>query len=628
MCEDRKDDDMRKKIWIGVCLIAVFFVMFPKAGKAVDAYTVDNLNITIHVQEDGKLLVHEEYDLNFNYYRSSFVRNITSTYHIPTTTSQGIIYQDYYFPVRDIEGDRLLSVDRNEDGSVVTMGEKNKQLTGQQKFSISYTVQTSDLHMPDNSQMLYWTLITNLDTKVEHMHYEIYMPKAFDPQEVYANTGKYGDSKNTLSTQINGNVISGDLLQPLEKNEMATIKVNLPNSYFTFPQPVDGNITASLFSILLLLVVSLVFWRFGREQEIFIDVQTEVPKEINSSEIGYIMNRFSSNDDLLSMFIDWGNRGFLRIHDHGENFELEKLREMNDLNAKPYEKELFDTIFQNNTTVDQDELREARVAFALDKSRHLLDRSFTKKNGRQVYTDSSLILQAAMVIVTLLPSLFFVWVMTYTRFELWELSLRNMIPSFLLGLDLIGWVYLMRHRFTFNIKQFSIRMTILIVVAFILLSFNSVTLYLYGIQKWSLVVYLFVSVALFFCMLFMDKRTRKGNEWKAEILGIREFVESVEPEQLNKLFQQNPKLFQEFLPYAYVLELADIWAKKFEHIPVQQLDWYDGMHEYDHFDTFLFWHTFYYCFYYMKQNTMYRPPIKEAGFFHFSLRSLLPKRKK
>ena len=77
-----------------------------------------------------------------------------------------------------------------------------------------------------------------------------------------------------------------------------------------------------------------------------------------------------------------------------------------------------------------------------------------------------------------------------------------------------------------------------------------------------MIVYLFVTIVLFFCMIYMDKRTRKGNEWKAEVLGIREFIETVEPEQLTVLNQRNPKLFQDFLPFAYVLNLADIWAKK------------------------------------------------------------------
>ncbi|MFR9255300.1 MAG: hypothetical protein ACLVJ6_07245 [Merdibacter sp.] len=38
------------------------------------------------------------------------------------------------------------------------------------------------------------------------------------------------------------------------------------------------------------MIVGLIFWRFD-DQEVFVDVQDEVPKDISSSEIGYIMNR-------------------------------------------------------------------------------------------------------------------------------------------------------------------------------------------------------------------------------------------------------------------------------------------------------------------------------------------------
>ena len=273
---------MRRKFYIVSFVFVLLLSMFPYTASAKEAYTIENLNITIRVQEDGKLLVQEDYDLNFNYYRSTFVRNITSTYHVPTTTDQGVIYRDYYFSVRDITGDRLLSVTRNEDGAVVTMGEEGQQLNGHQRFSISYSVQTCDLEMADHTQMLYWTLATNFDTRVEKLHYKITMPKAFDPQEVYTNTGKYGDVKNTLSMKVTGNVISGDLQQPLENNEMATIKVNLPNNYFIFPKPIDTNIVASLASLAVLLAVGLLCWRFGRVKEIIVDVNDESPKEISS----------------------------------------------------------------------------------------------------------------------------------------------------------------------------------------------------------------------------------------------------------------------------------------------------------------------------------------------------------
>lgn len=615
------------KRFIAACIMAVLLLMGMSGVSlnASEAYTVENLDITIHVQEDGRLLVSEAYDLNFNYYRSSFVRTITPTCHVPIQTVEGIVYRDYYFPITDVQCDRLLSITQNQDSLSVAMGDRDQTLTGRQSFTVSYTVQTTDLQLPEGTQMLYWTFVTSMDTTVEHLHYEIHMPKAFDPQEVFTSTGKYGDVKDTLSASVSGNVISGDLTQPLQANELATIKVNLPNTYFSFPQPLDVSLWASLVSIVLLLAVLFVFWRFGRDREVFVDVRSEPPKDLRSAEIGYVMNRYASDRDLMSLFIDWGIRGFIRIRDCGEHVELEKLREMNENNAKAYERELFATVFQSGDVVGEDALREARVSFSMEKAKRMLERSFTHERKRHVYTNSSLILQGLMVILTLIPSVLFIWLATFDTYYLWHFSARHLIVSLLLGIDLAAWVVLIRHRYALSERAFFARLAIAITAGCVLLALNAVILFLFDVQSWAIVVYLIVTIVLFFCMLYMDKRTRQGDEWRAQIMGICEFIESVEPKQLKQMQAEDHGLFERLLPYAYVLDLADIWAKKFKGIAVEKPSWYIGMEEYDHFDAFLFWHTFQYCFYYMRQNAVYRPPIREAHFLSLSGR-ILPKR--
>ena len=54
------------KRFIAACIMAVLLLMGMSGVSlnASEAYTVENLDITIHVQEDGRLLVSEAYDLN------------------------------------------------------------------------------------------------------------------------------------------------------------------------------------------------------------------------------------------------------------------------------------------------------------------------------------------------------------------------------------------------------------------------------------------------------------------------------------------------------------------------------------------------------------------------------------
>jgi uncharacterized membrane protein len=49
-----------------------------------------------------------------------------------------------------------------------------------------------------------------------------------------------------------------------------------------------------------------------------------------------------------------------------------------------------------------------------------------------------------------------------------------------------------------------------------------------------------------------------------------------ERDRLVALVEQDPKYFYNILPYAWVLNVSDKWAKKFESIAIQPPDWYYG----------------------------------------------------
>ena len=49
-----------------------------------------------------------------------------------------------------------------------------------------------------------------------------------------------------------------------------------------------------------------------------------------------------------------------------------------------------------------------------------------------------------------------------------------------------------------------------------------------------------------------------------------------EHDKLVALVEQDPKYFYNILPYAWVLNVSDKWAKKFETIAIQPPDWYYG----------------------------------------------------
>ena len=76
----------------------------------------------------------------------------------------------------------------------------------------------------------------------------------------------------------------------------------------------------------------------------------------------------------------------------------------------------------------------------------------------------------------------------------------------------------------------------------------------------------------FFFTIFMTRKTEYGEKITAQILGFRNFLVTVEKEKLEMLVSENPNYFYNILPYTYVLNVSKKWIKKFEKIPMPNLD--------------------------------------------------------
>ena len=70
----------------------------------------------------------------------------------------------------------------------------------------------------------------------------------------------------------------------------------------------------------------------------------------------------------------------------------------------------------------------------------------------------------------------------------------------------------------------------------------------------------------------MKRKTSYGEEIIAKVLGFRDFLLKAEKENLENLVEKDPKYFYNILPYTYVLGISKKWIKKFEDIPMPEID--------------------------------------------------------
>jgi uncharacterized membrane protein len=128
-------------------------------------------------------------------------------------------------------------------------------------------------------------------------------------------------------------------------------------------------------------------------------------------------------------------------------------------------------------------------------------------------------------------------------------------------------------------------------ILFALFTFGSFTVsYFILIPVWQYALVLLLTLILLGLVSVMDKRTELGITYLGKILGLKRFIEVAEKDRLEMMVKDDPTYFYKILPYAYVLNVSDVWSKKFESIAIEQPSWYSGPNT--HFNAFIFMHSF------------------------------------
>lgn len=601
-----------KKItyWITICCVLLF--SFSTSVSAQEAFVIDDANVGMVVHEDGTIDITEKFNLDFKSYRHGFFRYIPTKYEMSWVVDGKQENKKYYFPVRNITCSTDCSTESDSKGIMIKLGDADKEIIGKQEYTISYTVKTKDLDLSNHAQALYWNLIDNFDTTISNFSYRIEMPKSFDAKNVFTYAGKYGQGDDDVLThEVSGNVISGELTRPLRNYEGTTIRVNLPDDYFVYPETKDYSMFALGTGIIILIVSILLFIKFGKDDDVIVTVEFKAPDGLDSASVGYVIDNSVENRDILSLIIDWANRGFLLIHDEKSGFRLEKLKEMDQDNSHGYERVFFNAIFATGNIVEESDLKNTKVSEALANAKHMLKNSFYRNPKKRVYSSASLGLQILMVFLIIIPTTVLSVSSAYAKFEIMSIAIPYAIPSIALIFTCFPWVILMQKRYVMKKITFYTSTVVLLFLNGVVVALSTFVQYIsLGIQLYIVLTIAIITFLLILLMIFMDKRTKQGSRWLGQILGLKEFIISCEKDQIELLANENPTAFFDVLPYAYVLGISDIWVKKFEHIIIPEPDWYRG-YGYGNgnvFMTMLWWNHFHYCFRDISSAASYTPP--------------------
>jgi uncharacterized protein (TIGR04222 family) len=515
-----------------VGLVAALVVVPPAAQAQPDRdWTIERFDARLDLQANGTLDVTETIDALFLEPRHGIFREIPVKY----------LYAAHLYDIRF----KLLGVDDGAGQSLETkttyinnlvrirVGDKDRTVTGRQTYRIRYRVSRVVLWegnqaWGDDHAVLRWNATgTEWRVPIGTATATLVLPHDVPDNDLTATawTGPFGARGRAFTlTRPDGRSMRFDTTGPLAAGEGLTIDVILPESMVSRPSWLTRTLwwmgdNFPYFLIPITALGSLGLWLTRGRDEAgrgSIVVEYDAPDGLRPAEVGTLIDERADLRDLSATLIDLAVRGYLTIREldsggwlsGGPDYEFARTKKGDDL--APFEKLLFDQLFQDGEVVNLSDLKESFYP-ALGPAR-------TELYGRlsaQGYFDS----RPDSVRTT--------WSVLGVMFLVIAAVVSVAVQAIWVG------------------RVFPLPLVIAMVVC--------------------------IPLVLIVAQL-MPRRTRKGRITWERIRGLEEYIRRAEVEDLKMADRQG--VFEKLLPYAIALNLADRWAKAFEGIYVKPPEWF------------------------------------------------------
>lgn len=579
----------RKGKLFGFMLLAGILLMAkPALADSYYPYEIQGYDVTVKVGKDNVYHVTERLQVNFNQARHGIYRDIPVINNVSREDGSTSRIQARVTNIKTY-GEKK-TVGREGSYCRIQLGDKNKTLVGEHMYHISYDYNMGKDVRKGEDEFYYNIIGTSWDTTIQNVTFHIMMPEDIDESKVGMAYGESGSTNNEgLQYTINGKVMEGyvDPSIILNPGEAVTVRMVLPDGYY---DQVKQRIWPALISILLSLAAAgaafLLWWKVGRDNVVVETIQFHPPKEFNSVEAAFAYKGKVDANDVISLLVYLAQKGYIEIVEGkkgllgNQDFTIRKLKEYDGNNA--IERAFMKGLFRGFDVTNKDQLKD-KFYKTVNKILKMVN---TKQNRQVLFYANSinkhLICYAMMAGIFFLATYLPIYDYTYNAtFSLTVPIMFGFVQAFI-----IRTIFSSETIFS---KILSVVMSIAMISGYCL-GLRNVVFYTPTIYRIAFVLAIIACGVIMFFDYYMPKRTEYGTEVLGRLRGFRTFLQTAEKDRLETMVEREPQYFYNILPYAYVLDVSDIWMEKFESIAIEPPQWYSSHGHYNTFDTVRFHH--------------------------------------
>jgi uncharacterized membrane protein YgcG len=345
-----------KKYFSVIILLFGFTICFSQG------FTIDSIITSMAVKKSGDVIVTENIYTNFNEIKHGIYRMIPYVF-----TNNGSTYRTR---LNNINVNNYQFQSSRENGNYkIRIGDPNVKVTGQHKYSISYTIEGPFIDM-QSFQELYWNIVGNdWPTSINYASCRIEFEEDFTDQQLAVYTGRQKEVNKAAFISKTDNVITAYTSKPLEPGEGFTLAIMLPANYIAadkvmkveVPKPKPAPIPLSSqwpWAAIILSPVAYLYYlrkKHKSEEDDFykkITPKAYPPLDLTPAEVGTFHDNIVHDRDVISLIPYWGYQGHLRM-EHDRNYGDTYITKVSELSTgrPPYEYKLFDAIFSYGNSV-------------------------------------------------------------------------------------------------------------------------------------------------------------------------------------------------------------------------------------------------------------------------------------
>ncbi|MBQ6285775.1 MAG: DUF2207 domain-containing protein [Bacilli bacterium] len=602
------------KIFVNVLIFSIlFFLILNKINAEEythcnDGYCIKKYSVNMVVNEDNSFDITEDIDVYFTEYKHGIFRKLPLRNNVVRNDGTK---SSNRAKISNIETSENKSVYNESGYKVIKLGDADVTIIGDKHYKIKYTYDIGKDKAKDFDELYFNIIGTEWGTTIDNVSFSITMPKEYDTSKVGFSAGSKGTIGTTnLTYSTDGNTITGTYNQRLNAYEGITIRIELPEGYFTYEyKPNILGIVGIILPILFAIIAYSIFKKNGVDDVVIETVEFYPPNGYSSLDLGLYYKGNADSKDVTSLLIYLANKGYLKITDRDEegkllkhgNFYITKLKEYdgNDSREEKFLKELF--VKRKKYSFFGKEIKDENEDKNTVEKSDLTDRFYktissilkstnTKDKRNKMFEKTSFGKSFLMILLGIVPLVILIGYLINAGVD----------PDLLMAFGMVGMVIYFTLVFALssvflkfydpNQYKASVKTTAGSIIANIIPIIFAIVfciIFYYGLRNnidFDLITILTVTVttlsiaSIRACRVGLQKRTQFGNEILGKINGFKNFLETAEKDKLEALVSENPTYFYDILPYTYVLGVSKKWISKFESIAIEPPEWYDYGH--------------------------------------------------